>query len=77
MESTKSPYLVHHLMYRSSGKTELDSWARSKKLFPWVAVGAPLEVSRSVFSSSRISSHPGLGRSHPLKNHSVDVFSRF
>lgn len=48
MEGTKttlSPFLVHHLMLHSSGDGELDSWARSKKLFPWVAVGAPLNVS--------------------------------
>ena len=48
-----SPYLVHHLMYKSSGKDELDSWARSKKLFSWVAVGAPLKVILSVLLSSK------------------------
>ena len=37
------PYLVHHLMRPSSNYGELDTWARSKKLFPWVAVGTPLK----------------------------------
>ncbi|KAL8786962.1 MAG: hypothetical protein Q9195_007974 [Heterodermia aff. obscurata] len=44
-ETTTTPYLVHHSMYKSSGSDELDSWARSKKLFSWVAVGAPLKES--------------------------------
>lgn len=46
-EETKditSPFIVHHLMLQSSGDHELDVWARNKKLFPWVAVGAPLKV---------------------------------
>ena len=44
-EIVSTPYLVHHLMQKSSGDEDLDDWARSKKLFPWVAIGAPLEVS--------------------------------
>ena len=44
-KTIRSPFLVHHLMLHSSGDSELDVWARSKKLFPWVAVGAPLNVS--------------------------------
>lgn len=46
-KTIESPYLVHHVMQKSSGNDELDAWARSKKLFPWVAVGAPLKVSSS------------------------------
>ena len=65
-ESTNSPYLVHHLMYKSSGKDELDSWARSKKLFPWVAVGAPLKVNFSVLSSPRTSAHPCSWQESPV-----------
>ena len=76
-EPTNSPYLVHHLMYKSSGKDLLDSWARSKKLFPWVAVGAPLKVNLPVLSSSITSAHPDPGRSHLLTSHSMDVFFRF
>ena len=57
-EIRTSPYLVHHLMYKSSGNDELDSWARSKKLFPWVAVGAPLKVILSVLSFSISLAHP-------------------
>ena len=44
-ETVSTPYLVHHLMQKSSGDEDLDDWARSKKLFPWVAIGAPLKVS--------------------------------
>ena len=44
-ETVSTPYLVHHLMQKSSGNEDLDDWARSKKLFPWVAIGAPLKVS--------------------------------
>lgn len=38
-------YIVHHTMRGSSGHKELDQWARERKLFPWVAVAAPIEVS--------------------------------
>lgn len=44
-EIVSTPYLVHHVMQKSSGNEDLDDWARSKKLFPWVAIGAPLKVS--------------------------------
>ena len=46
-ETVSTPYLLHHLMQKSSGDEDLDEWARSKKLFPWVAIGAPLKVSLS------------------------------
>jgi sacsin len=39
---TTFSYLIHHLMKRSSGNPELDSWARGKKLFSWVAIAAPI-----------------------------------
>ena len=35
-------YLVHHTMTRSCGNEELDTWARDLKLYPWVAIAAPL-----------------------------------
>lgn len=35
-------YLVHHTMTRSCGNEELDRWARELKLYPWVAIAAPL-----------------------------------
>lgn len=35
-------YLVHHTMTRSCGDEELDTWARELKLYPWVAIAAPL-----------------------------------
>ena len=47
--STIYRYLVHHTMTRSSGNKDLDLWARERKLFGWVAVAAPLEVSHNCF----------------------------
>ena len=38
-------YLLQHTMCRSCGDQELDAWARELKLFPWVGVAAPLDVS--------------------------------
>lgn len=40
-------YLVHHTMTSSCGNEELDAWARDLKLYPWVAVAAPLARSSS------------------------------
>lgn len=40
--STTFSYLMHHLMKRSSGYSDLDAWARGKKLFSWVAIAAPI-----------------------------------
>lgn len=40
-------YLVHHTMTRSCGNEELDRWARELKLYPWVAIAAPLARSSS------------------------------
>lgn len=37
-------YLIQHAMMMSSGDTDLDEWARQRKLFPWTAV-AVLDVS--------------------------------
>jgi hypothetical protein len=42
-------YVVQHAMMASSGDGDMDNWARERKMFPWVAVAAPLIVS-----------HPGL-----------------
>jgi len=38
-------FIIRHSMARSSGDAELDAWARELKLFPWVAIAAPLNVS--------------------------------
>ena len=35
-------YIVQHTMMKSSGDNALDSWARERKLYPWVAIAAPL-----------------------------------
>ena len=41
----KDSYLVHHTMTSSCGNKELDAWARELKLYPWVAIAAPLSRS--------------------------------
>ena len=43
----RSSYVLHHLMMSSTGDQHLDRWGRSKKLFPWVAIGAPLTDSEA------------------------------
>lgn len=45
--SDTAHYLMQHTMLRSSGDQDLDNWARKRKLFPWVAVAAPLNVRKS------------------------------
>ena len=42
-------YMVSHLLKPSSYDQELDNWGRDIKLFPWVAVAAPLQVGKSPF----------------------------
>lgn len=37
-------YLIQHNMRQSSGDPGLDEWARKRKLFPWTAIAAPLDV---------------------------------
>ena len=37
-------YLIQHTMMVSSGETDLDDWARHRKLFPWTAVAVLLDV---------------------------------
>lgn len=37
-------YLIQHNMRQSSGEPDLDEWARKRKLFPWTAIAAPLDV---------------------------------
>lgn len=37
-------YLIQHNMRQSSGEPDLDEWARTRKLFPWTAIAAPLNV---------------------------------
>ncbi len=36
-------YIVQHTMMTSSGDEKLDIWARERKLYPWVAIAAPLK----------------------------------
>ena len=36
-------YIVQHTMVTSSGDENLDIWARERKLYPWVAIAAPLK----------------------------------
>lgn len=36
-------YIVRHIMMTSSGDKNLDVWARERKLYPWVAIAAPLK----------------------------------
>ena len=36
-------YIVQHTMMKSSGDKALDIWARERKLYPWVAIAAPLQ----------------------------------
>lgn len=43
--SCDQSYLVQHTMMTSSGDTDLDDWARQRKLFPWTAVAVLLDVS--------------------------------
>lgn len=40
-------FVVQHAMLRSTGDSDMDMWGRERKLFPWVAIAAPLKVSHS------------------------------
>ncbi|KAL9125304.1 MAG: hypothetical protein Q9217_005473 [Psora testacea] len=42
-------YLVQHSFEASCGDLQLDTWAKDLKLFPWVAVAAPIRGQRSTF----------------------------
>lgn len=42
--SSSERYLIQHNMRQSSGEPDLDEWARKRKLFPWTAIAAPLDV---------------------------------
>ncbi len=64
--SKTDTYLVQHTMTSSCGDEELDSWAREQKLFPWVAIAAPLgqsvregRFSGGLFSTLRLPPHTG------------------
>lgn len=46
--SSVAHYLVQHTMMKSSGDRGLDKWARGRKLFPWTAVAAPLNVRNEI-----------------------------
>lgn len=43
-DSWTDSYLMQHMFRPSTGDSNLDSWARERKLFPWVAIAAPLRV---------------------------------
>lgn len=45
---TVKKFLVQHSMIASSGDKDLDNWSRKRKLFPWAAVAAPLDVRYSL-----------------------------
>ena len=38
-----SQYVIQHTMMTTSGNEGLDIWARERKLYPWVALAAPLK----------------------------------
>ena len=38
-----SQYVIQHTMMMTSGNEGLDIWARERKLYPWVALAAPLK----------------------------------
>lgn len=42
--SSVHSFFVQHTMTRSSTKAALNDWAPKKKLFPWVAIAAPVDV---------------------------------
>ena len=48
-------YLIQSLMAPSCGDPKIDSWARERKLFPWVAVAAPLTSNLKLFAPSLFS----------------------
>lgn len=59
-------YLMQHTMTSSCGDRELDIWAREQKLFPWVAIAAPLvhfagkgSFSGGLFSTLRLPPNTG------------------
>ena len=41
-------YVINHTMMKSSGDENLDIWARERKLYPWVAIAAPLKDDSAV-----------------------------
>ena len=44
-------FLVQHDMIASSGDKDMDTWSRKRKLFPWAAVAAPIDVRYSLRNS--------------------------
>lgn len=42
--SSTQSYLIQHTMMKSSGDSDLDDWARERKLFAWTAVAVLLNV---------------------------------
>ncbi|KAL8717029.1 MAG: hypothetical protein Q9225_005692 [Loekoesia sp. 1 TL-2023] len=44
--SSVHSFFVQHTMIRSSAKAALNDWARKRKLFPWVAIAAPVDLTQ-------------------------------
>ena len=42
---TKIKYAISHYLRKSTEDESLQKWARSRKLFPWIAIANPLDVS--------------------------------
>ena len=41
---TKIKYAISHYLQKSTEDESLQKWARSRKLFPWIAIANPLDV---------------------------------
>ena len=48
-------YFMQHMFTPLTGDNQLDDWARERKLFPWVAIAAPLRVRASPFNGKLFS----------------------
>ncbi|KAL9099438.1 MAG: hypothetical protein Q9163_005063 [Psora crenata] len=49
VSSWTDTYLVQHIFEPTSGDSQLDAWAKERKLFPWVAIAAPLPGRQRAF----------------------------
>ncbi|KAL8648970.1 MAG: hypothetical protein Q9226_005770, partial [Calogaya cf. arnoldii] len=68
--SSDHRFLLQHRMSASSGDNALDTWSRKRKLFPWVAIAAPLDHQLScgrLFSCLRLPIENG----HPVHIHGL------
>ncbi|KAL8770272.1 MAG: hypothetical protein Q9209_003908 [Squamulea sp. 1 TL-2023] len=60
--STVHRFLVQHNMSRFAGDSALNTWSRKRKLFPWVALAAPLNTGQPVHIHGLFSIVPDRGR---------------